>query len=90
MADKKEYYDLKTIEDFLAVVREDNIEVLIADFKQFLQLYLDIKKVNGSFEKGGLGKIDFKPFMRWIDDGNSGIKKIQFDITIKTEDDTNV
>ncbi len=62
MKDKE--YKLNTVKDFLDVVTEDNLELLIQDFKMFLGMRLQIKNLKMS----NIIKPKYDYF-HWIDDG---------------------
>jgi hypothetical protein len=67
-------YDLKTIEDITNVLTESNIDNFLVDFKMWLSMRIEFKKIK---EAEGVVKFDNTQF-RWIDDG-----KHEADITLK-------
>ena len=64
-------YHIKTIEEILKIVNEDNVNNFIKDFSNWLKFRLSIqsKKV-----KGVEMVIDNDDTFKWIDDGKNNIK----------------
>jgi hypothetical protein len=68
-------HNIKTIEDILNAVNEDNVESFLKDFSTWLDVRLTIKGT--PFEKAMIDSDTFK----WIDDGENNtiinIKKVE-------------
>ena len=64
-------YEIKTIEDILAAVNSENVDVFVRDFKAFLLLHLLNRSVH---EAVGEKRPPEMPQFTWIDDGKNDIK----------------
>ncbi len=76
-------YHIKTIEEILKIVNEDNVNNFIKDFSNWLKFRLSIqsKKV-----KGVEMVIDNDDTFKWIDDGKNNIK-LNIELKKKQEDE---
>ena len=63
-------YEIKTIEDILAAVNSENVDVFVRDFKAFLLLHLLNRELH---EAMGEKKPPEMPQFTWIDDGKNDI-----------------
>ncbi|MEK6878915.1 MAG: hypothetical protein AABY22_04870 [Nanoarchaeota archaeon] len=61
--------ELKTIKDILDVVNSDNFENFLIDFRAWLKLHIEIKKLNNPDMIIRPNKESFK----WIDDGKNNM-----------------
>lgn len=75
-------YDLKTVEDITNVLNESNIDNFLVDFKMWLSMRIEFKKIK---EMVGVVKFDNTQF-RWIDDGKHEAD-INLKISLKTEEE---
>jgi len=88
---KETRYQFWTIKDITDVITEKNLDVFIEDFRQYLQLGLETKKLNSNlantpFAEQGIESIETdRESFRWIDDGEAGLKEatIQLKTTFK-------
>ena len=77
----KMQYELKTIADITKAVNEKNLENFVADFREFLRLTLEVRKVSELLSSTGVGEVrDIGNTMRWIDDGKTGLSKVVISI----------
>lgn len=83
-----ETYKIETVNDFMQVVTEENLEYLIADFKSTLRTGLEMNKLMSlvaSTTGQEVEKLSL-PCFQWIDDGKHDI----VGITISAHDDPSV
>jgi len=62
-------HELKTIEDILKVVNEDNVDNFLKDFSTWIKVQIATKKVNEAIGGG----LTMNPVLKWIDDGKNDI-----------------
>lgn len=69
---KPKEYKLRTIEDIINVINEENLPNLIIDFTNFLKFNLEIKKLQKTIgeENIQIKRSEFGIF-HWIDDGKN-------------------
>ena len=76
-------YNLKTVSQFLDVVNDDNIEVLLLDFAKFLTIYNNsIKAIREGLPKETEGKTNLdllQSMFIWTDDGISEITEVKIE-----------
>jgi len=61
-------YELKTLEEVIAVVNEDNFNVFMKDFRAWVALHMSIKKVQEMFPS--VIRTEGNVF-KWTDDGKT-------------------
>ena len=67
-------HDLKTVQDIANVVNPKNIECFLVDFRQFLELNIEVRNQVS---------IPFSSDFIWIDDGETGLKEIKIKVVDK-------
>lgn len=67
----KKAIELKTVEDIIKVVNEDNLQNFIVDFTNYLAMHMALKNVQEK-EKDVDVQVD-KTVFQWIDDGKNEI-----------------
>jgi hypothetical protein len=72
---KNKQYDLKTVDDIVEAVNEDNISYFIKDFQSFLSIAITLKTIA---KLTGNGPVSTNKFV-WIDDKKHD-KKITINI----------
>lgn len=66
---KSKKHNLKTIEDIVKVINENNIGNFIKDFATFLTFRMKMKEI----AKMTKSKVEMPPTFNWIDDGKNDV-----------------
>lgn len=83
-------YEMWTVKDITDNVTEENLEGFLADFREYIKVGLEVKKLNDNLkgtmlEKEGITQITAdRECFRWIDDGDYG-RVSEVNMEVKTQ-----
>lgn len=70
-------YEIKTLEDIVNIVNEENGQRFLSDFKEWLAFNIHVRKISKEMKSIEIAKIDnIGKSMTWVDDGKTGLSRV--------------